>query len=60
MDFFIASYLKYLLIMELRFDVILYPKLGTKISDADHMKSSRGPHDLHPCFICMQTSYSFD
>jgi len=40
----IASYLKYLLIMELRLDVILYSKLGNENSDAGHIKCSRGPH----------------
>jgi len=39
-----ACYLKYLLIMELRFDVILYSKLGSENSDAGHIKCSRGPH----------------
>jgi len=31
-------YLKYLLIMELRFDAILDSKLGNKNSDADHIE----------------------
>jgi len=39
-----TCYLKYLLIMELRFDAILYSKLGTKNSDAGHIKCSRGSH----------------
>jgi len=34
--------LKHLLIMELRFDAILYSKLGNKNSDAGHIKRSRG------------------
>jgi len=37
-------YLKYLLIVELRLDAILYSKLDNKNSDAGHVKWSRGPH----------------
>jgi len=42
-------YLKYLLIMELRFDAILYSKLGKENSNAGHIKCSRGPQVPHPC-----------
>jgi len=42
-------YLKYLLIMELRFDVILYSKLGNQNSDAGHIKRSGGPQVPHSC-----------
>jgi len=38
-----TSYRKYLLIRELRFDVILYSKLGNENSDAGHSKRSREP-----------------
>ena len=31
--------------MELRFDVILYSKLGNENSDASHIKCSRGPEE---------------
>jgi len=45
--------LKHLLIMELRFDAILYSKLGNKNSDAGHIKRSRGlargPQVSYPC-----------
>jgi len=37
-------YLKYLLTMELRFEAILYSKLGKENSDTGHIKYSRGPH----------------
>jgi len=40
--------LKYLLIMELRFDVIFYSKLGNKNSDAGHIKHSGGPQVPNP------------
>jgi len=30
--------------MELRFDAMLYSKLGNENSDADHVKCSRVPH----------------
>jgi len=43
-------YLKYLLIMQLRFDAILYSKLGEENSDAGLIKCSRGPQVPHPCF----------
>ena len=43
-SFFMIHYLKYLPIMGLRLDAILYSKLGTENSDADHVKCSRGPH----------------
>jgi len=42
---------KYLLIMELRFDAILYSKLGNKNSDAGHIKCSHRPQVPHPCYI---------
>jgi len=35
-------YVKYLLTMELRFDAILYSKLGDENSDAGHIICSRG------------------
>jgi len=35
---------KYLLIMELRFDAMLYSNLGNQNSDAGHIKCSREPH----------------
>jgi len=34
--------------MELRFDVILYSKLGNENSDSGHIKCSRGPQVPHP------------
>jgi len=40
--------LKYLLIMELRFDAILYYKLGNENSDTGHIKCPRGPQVHHP------------
>jgi len=46
----------YLLIMELRFDTMLYFNLGNQNSDAGHAKCSRGLHFVprpqvpHPCF----------
>jgi len=40
---------KYLLIMEIRFDAILYSKLGNENSDTGHIKCSRGPQVPHPC-----------
>jgi len=43
---------KNLLIMELRFDAMLYSYLGNENSDAGHIKYSRGPQVLHPCSIC--------
>ena len=47
--------LKYLLVTLLRFDAILYSKLGNENSDAGHIKCSRGPRvplppGLLPCF----------
>jgi len=39
---------KYLLIMELRSDAMLYSNLGNENSDADHIKCSRGPQISHP------------
>ena len=50
-----VSLFKYLLIMELCFDAILYSKLGNGNSDAGHIKCSAGPHLArgpqvpHPC-----------
>jgi len=43
-----TCYLKYLLIMELRFDAILYSALGHKNFDAGHIKCSRGTQVPHP------------
>jgi len=37
-----TCYLKYLLIMDLRCDAILYSKLGNENSDADHIKFHAG------------------
>jgi len=39
---------KYLLIMELRFEVMLYSNLGNENSDADNIKCSRGSQVSHP------------
>jgi len=38
---------KYLLIMELRSDAMLYFNLGNENFDAGHIKCSRGPQVLH-------------
>jgi len=35
---------KYLLIVEIRFDALLYSKLGNENSDAGHIKCSRELH----------------
>jgi len=35
---------KYLLVMELRFDAMLYSNVGNENSDAGHIKWSRGQH----------------
>jgi len=43
-------YLKYLLVIELRFDAILYSTLGNQNSDAGRFKCSRGPQVPQPCF----------
>jgi len=40
----LTMYCKYLLIMELRFDTMLYSNLGNENSDADHIKCLRGPN----------------
>jgi len=42
---------KYLLIMELRFNVILYSKLGNGNADASRIKCSRGPQVPNPCSV---------
>jgi len=34
---------KYVLVMELRFDAMLYSDMGNENSDAGHVKCSRGP-----------------
>jgi len=39
---------KYLLIIELHFEAMLYSNLGNENSDADHIKCSRGPQVSHP------------
>jgi len=39
---------KYLLIMELRSEAMLYSNLGNENSDADHIKCSRGSQVSHP------------
>jgi len=41
-------YLKHLLIMELRFDAILYTNLGNENSNAGNIKCSRGPQVRQP------------
>jgi len=52
---FIELLSKYLLIMRLRFDVMLYSNFGNENSGAGHVKCSRGPHLArrpqvpHPC-----------
>jgi len=43
-----ASLSKYLLIMELSFDAILYSKFGNKNYGADHTKCSHRPQIPHP------------
>jgi len=40
-------YLKYLLVMELRFDTILYSTMSNESCDAGHIKCSGGPHLAH-------------
>jgi len=40
---------KHLLIMELRFDAILYSNLSNENSDAGHIKCSRGPQVPNSC-----------
>ena len=37
--------------MELRFNVILYSKLGNGNADASRIKCSRGPQVPHPCSV---------
>jgi len=39
---------KYLLIMEIRFDAMLYSNKNNENSDAGHIKCSCGPQVLHP------------
>jgi len=39
---------KYVVIMELRFTIILYSKLGNENSDAGHIKCLRRPQAPHP------------
>jgi len=39
--------------MELRFDAILYSKLGNENSDAGHIKRSHGLPVPHPCLKAM-------
>jgi len=46
LDLIILS--KYLLIMDLCFDAMLYSNLVNKNSDANHMNSSHGPQVHHP------------
>jgi len=45
----LVPYYLYLLIMELRFDAMLYSNLGNENSDAGHIKRSRGPQVPHRC-----------
>jgi len=40
---------EYPLIMELRFDAMLYTNSGSENSDVVHIKCSRGPQVPHPC-----------
>jgi len=40
---------KHLLILEHRFDAMLYSNLGNENCNADHIKCSRGPQVPHPC-----------
>jgi len=42
--------LKYLLIMELHFDAIFCSNVGNEISDADHIRCSRGLQVPHPWY----------
>jgi len=45
---------------KLRFDAILYYKLGSENSDEGHIKCSRGPQDSHPCLkLTDKLSYNF-
>jgi len=44
-----TCYLGYLLIMELRFYMIVYSKLGIENSDSGHIKCSSGPKVTNPC-----------
>ena len=46
----------YLLIIELRFDAMLYYNLGNETSDAGHIKCLRGPQVPHPCFTMLLSS----
>ena len=39
--------MKYLLVMEIRFEAILYSELGNENSDAGHIKRPRGPQVPH-------------
>jgi len=36
--------------LDIRFDAILYSKLGNENSDTGHIKCSRGPQVPYPCF----------
>jgi len=38
-----------MLVMELRFDAMLYSNMGNENSDAGHIKCSRWPQFPHPC-----------
>ena len=40
----VDSLSKYLLIVELHFEAMLYSNVGKENSDAGHIKCSRGPH----------------
>jgi len=55
-DFSWLTICKYLLIIKLRFDAVLYSNLGNKNSDAGRIKCSHGPQVLHPwstvLFLC--------
>jgi len=41
------KYLYLLMIMELRFNAMLYSNSGNENSDAGHIRCSRGPHLAH-------------
>jgi len=50
---------KYLLVMELRFEAIVYSKFGDEDSNAGHIKCSRGPQVPTPALDRILIFYSF-
>jgi len=46
--------------MKLRFDAILYSKLGNENLDSGHIKYSRGPQVPHPCSRVLRTPSWFN